>query len=217
MPSTTSEYSDLIVRIDRWKQEVFRETIYGEDTRAQRLHTYESSHMKLRPRPTRPALGEVSGNPIRKRKAPATEAVAVTTNKAKHAKMNEPRRGRSSKGKKPQTAQEFDLPVRPESIPALGSIPALESSSRSGSPSKATTSPSRKRQATYDTSFPDAAIDMYYLGRCNPAVKQTSFSDLRLQRPQMSSSVWELHERLWETPTGFIPSALKVLFPLSYR
>ena len=121
---------------------------------------------------------------------------------------------RSSKSKKPQTPGQFELPLRPESVPSLGSIPTLPPSSRSASPSKPTTSPSRKGRLITDIT-PDAAIDMFYLRNCDPAVKPTTFSELRLEGQQIPASVLELQEKLHDTPCGFVPTALRVCpFPL---
>ena len=68
------QIENLVLIGDRWRQEVERET--GKDTRARRLQSYESSHMKLRPRPGGRALAKKSGNPDRKRKASADGLVA---------------------------------------------------------------------------------------------------------------------------------------------
>ncbi|KAM0800670.1 hypothetical protein BDR22DRAFT_889384 [Usnea florida] len=204
-------------------QEVERET--EKDTRARRLQSYESSHMKLRPRPGGRALAKNSGNPDRKRKASADGLVAGP---AKTRKMDKniptvtPRgRGRPRKDQKPSIDPEFALPLRAASVPVLGSIPTLLLSSSSASSRKPPTSPSRKRQHTLDSTngidrlfgvvIPDTAIDTNHLGFCDPSVHEAMSSDLQSVQQNLPSSVSMLHGRLQNVPS------ISVVVPLALR
>lgn len=136
MLSTAMAHSEFFARIDRRNKEVISEnTVQQKDSRAQRLHSYQACHMKLRPRPTRP-LAEASGNTVPERKNPATGTIPSAMKKRKMDGHKQPRPLRSSKVKMPQTPGQFDILNRPQSIPALSSIPDLSPSSSSTSPRK---------------------------------------------------------------------------------
>lgn len=232
-----SEHSDLFARIDHWKQEVVKNTLEQGHTSQPRSQRSEPHPMKLRSRDTRPALAEVSGNPYpRKRKASETMADAPARKSGKHAAKDEhaeevtqrPRRGRpaksqqvavneaeymeqppSGRGRSAKIAElaktsELNLQIRP-GIPS-----SIWSPSGSASPRKAGTSPSKKGQITLDKQISEAAIDMDYLSRCNPAVKLTTFSELRADSHAIPSQVEDLLRTLQQVPHGIIPSTLEV-------
>lgn len=233
------EHSDLFARIDRWKQEVVKNTQQRGSTAQARSQVYEPHHMELRFRAARPALGEISGNPrARKRKAPAIMASADAPKTGKNAKMDErmqevatrqgpenskaemnqivkpptPRkRGRPPKQPELTHAREFELEIRP------GLAPSVWSASGSLSPRKASQSPSKKAKVTLDKLPSEAAIDMDYLSHCYPAVKLTTFHDLRIEAKDISTPVLELYKKLQEVLPGLIPSALKVSSSPAHR
>ncbi|KAM0798980.1 hypothetical protein BDR22DRAFT_890806 [Usnea florida] len=62
---------------------------------------------------------------------------------------------------------------------------------------------------------PDTAIDMNYLGFCDPSVHEAMSSDLQSVQQKLPSSVWMLHERLQNVPSVVVPLALRVCFFLS--
>ena len=218
--------SDLFARIDHWKQGVVKDTLQQGYTSQTRSQKYEPHHMKLRTRDTRPALAEVSGNPYsRKRKATATMADAPARKSGKKAANNlkdndeeeamerppPPRRGRPPK--KGELTHPPDLSLRI----APGNPFSTWSPSVSNSPRKTSTSPSKKGQITLDKQRSEAAIDMEYLGRCNPTVKLTTFGELRLAGKGISSQAEALFRNLHDVPTGLIPFALKVPFSPTHR
>lgn len=107
MNRSAGEKSDLFARIDRWKQEVVKETLLQSSTQS-RAQQYEPHHMKLRSRDTRQALAEVTGNPsLRKRKASVTMTDVSPRKYGKKAVIDEnveetvrrPGRGRPSKNR----------------------------------------------------------------------------------------------------------------------
>ena len=239
-----SEQSDLYTRIDHWKQEVVKNTLQQIPTQA-RSQKYEAHHMQLRSRDTRPALAEVSGNPYsRKRNASAIMADAPPRKYGKKAVMNDnaeevarrPGRGRPPKNRQVDTGEpepmkqstsrrqgqsannaelansrEPSLPIRAE-LP-----PSIWSPSRSASPRKAGTSPSKKGQITLDKPISEAAIDMDYLSRCDPAVHLITFRELKIEGIGIPSQVDDLFRKLQGVPHGLIPYALKVSSSLSQR
>ena len=194
--------------------------------------------MKLRSRDTRPALAEVSGNPYnRKRKASAATADAQPRKYDKKAVMDEnaeevarrPGRGRPPKYRQVDTeearptkksashrqgrsannaelanSRELSLPTRSE-IP-----PSIWTPSRSASPRKAGTSPSKKGQITLEKPISEAAIDMDYLSRCDPAVHPITFRELKIEGIGIPSPVDDLFTKLQGVPHGLIPYVLKV-------
>ena len=191
--------------------------------------------MKLRSRDTRPALAEASGNSYsRKRKASATMADAPPRKYGKKAEMDEygkvaRRRGRPPKSRQINTeeaepmkqsasrpqgqlannaelanSREPSLPIRAE-LP-----PTIWSPSRSASPRKAGTSPSKKGQITLDKPISEAAIDMDYLRRCDPAVRLITFRELKIDDIEIPSPVDDLFRKLQGVPFGPIPYSLKV-------
>ena len=235
-----SEQSDFLGRIDRWKQEVVKNTLQlATQGRSQK---YEAHHMKLRSRNTRPALAEVSGNlSSRKRKASAM-ADAPPRKYGKKAVMDEnaegvarrPRRGRPPKTQQHDTqagmeqsasrprglsannaelanSREPSLPIRTELTPSIWSP------SRPASPRKAGTSPSKRGQITLDKPMSEAAIDMDYLSRCDPAVHLITFRELKLEGIGIPSPVDDLFRKLQGVPLGVIPRALKVSSSSSQR
>lgn len=237
MPWDIGEHTDLFERIDHWKQEVVKNTLQQGYTSQPRWQRSEPHPMKLRSRDTRPALAEVSGNPYsRKRKASATMADAPARKSGKSAAKDEqakevtqrPRRGRPAKNQQVDVNEaeymeqpasgrsrsarvaeltktpELDLQIRP-GIPS-----SIWSPSGSTSPRKAGTSPSKKGQITLDKQISEAAIDMDYLSRCNPAVNLTTFSELRADSHAIPSQVEDLLRILQQVPHGIIPSTLEV-------
>ena len=237
-----SEQSDFFARIDRWKQEVVKNTLQQPPTQS-RSQKYEAHHMKLRSRDTRPALAEVSGNPYsRKRKASAAMADAPPRKYGKKAVMDEnaegvarrPGRGRppkkrqiDTKGAVPmkqsasrpqgQSANNPELAnSREPSLPIRAELPpSIWSPSRSASLREAGTSPSKKGQITLDKPISEAAIDMDYLSRCDPAVHLITFRELKIEGIEIPSPVDDLFRKLQGVPLGLIPHALKVSSSLS--
>ena len=237
-----SEQSELFARIDLWKQEVVKNEIQQNPTLA-RSQKYETHHMKLRSRDTRPALAEVSGNSgSRKRKASETMADAplrkygkragtdeevdenarrrgrppktrqIDTEEAEPVKQSASRRqGQSANNSELANSREPSLPIR------AGLPPSIWSPSRSASPRKAGTSPSKKGQITLDKPISEAAIDMDYLSRCDPAVHLTTFRELKIEGIGIPSPVDELFRKLQRVPLGLIPYSLKVSFSSSQR
>ncbi len=235
------EQSDLFARIDQWKQKVEEDTLQQGFIRQPPSHSNKLHHMNLRSRTTRPALAGVSGNShSRKRKASVvmadTAAVKAGKKVAKDGDIGEliprPGRGRPTKNPTPDSNQdeaqeqpaprprgrppksqdrelvnlpELDLQIRP------GFSPSIWSTSGPTSPRKAGTSPS-KRQLTLDKQISEAAIDMGYLSRCDPAVRLTTFRELRVEGTSIVSAVEELFAKLQLIPHGVIPPALEVIF-----
>ena len=211
---------ELLARINRWQEEVVTDTLrFTRQPPAKSYLPHLPHRMNLRSRATRPPLAEVSENPrTRKRKMPASTASKGGRKGAKGAKVdddedevmneNAPRRGRSSKLRDQELVNhpDFDLQMR------LEPPPTIWSPSRPGSPRKASTSPSKK-QITLDKQISEAAIDMKYLERCDPATHLTKFQDLRLDGTKIPSAVEELFETLEGIPQGLIPSTLEVIFP----
>lgn len=224
---------DLFARIDRWKQEVAQQGSSREPpSQGHKLH-----HMNLRSRNARTALAEVSGNPhSRKRKASIIMADTIKAGKraAKGGDVDEvtprPPRGipanRSTSDMIEDETVEQAAPRRRGRPPKLQdlklvNLPELDVQTRSGldsslwspsgpsSPRKADTSPS-KRQLTINKPISEAAIDMEYLSRCNPAVHLTTFRELRVEGMDIVSAVGELFVKLQHIPFGVIPSALEV-------
>lgn len=199
-----------------------------------------SHHMKLRSQATRPALGQVTGNAChRKRKASVGMADAANTKPGKKAVMdkNAGAAGRHRGSGRPARDFEYQSdedepskqpaprrPGRPRKIPLLADLRGLDlqlrpsipdtvwAPSRSTSPSKATSSPSKKGQIPLDKPISEAAIDMQYLRLCNPAVYLTNFSSLRIKLQEVSSPVRELFEKLNRVPPGPVPSALQSMY-----
>ena len=196
--------------------------------------------MKLRSGDTRPALAEVLGNHYsKKRKASASMADAPAKKNGKKAVTDDnveeiarrPGLGRLRKNQQDDRDEDEDVeqpgsrrPGRPAkkrepvasrevTIPFRTDVPPSEPS-RSGSisPSKGSRSPSKRGQLTVYKSIPEAAIDMYYLSRCNPAVQLTGFRQLKEDRSGVSSLVTDLFEKLQNIPHGLIPLTLKVFF-----
>ena len=244
MLCSASEHPDFFARIDRWKQEVVKETLQENSTRS-RLQKYEAHHMKLRSRDTRPALAEVSGNPYsRKRKASAAMADAPPRKYGKKAVIDEKVEGsarRPGRGRPPKNRQadihedeyaEQSVSRRQgrpaniaesaksheSSLPSHQEFPLPEAPRRgSTSPSKSNRSPSKRGQITLDRLIPEAAIDMKYLRRCDPAVLLTNFRELKQAQQTIPSLVEDLHQKLRDVPLGLIPSALEVSSSLFYR
>ena len=238
------EHSELFARIDRWKQEVVKDTLQQASTQS-RSQKYEAHHMKLRSRDTRPALAEVSGNSYsRKRKAFATMADAPPRKYGKKAVVDEeveesvrrPGRGRPPKVRQVDIHEHEYVEQsasrrqgRPanigesansheSSLPSRHEFPPPETPRRgSTSPSKGNRSPSKRGQITLDRLIPEAAIDMKYLSRCDPAVRLTNFRELKQAQKRISSLVGDLHQKLRDVPLGLIPFALEVCFSLFYR
>ena len=238
-----SEQSELFTRIDHWKQEVVENTLQRTPTQA-RSQQYEAHHMKLRSRDTRPALAEVSRNHCsRKRKASPAMADAPSRKYGKKAAMDEnveestrrPGRGRPPKHRQVDAGEEFEeqsasyhqgrsaniaesATSYESSLPSRNKFPPPETPRRdSSSPSKGNRSPSKRGQITFDRLVPEAAIDMKYLSRCDPAVHLTNFRKLKQAQKGIPSLVGDLHHQLEDIPLGLIPFALEVCFPLFER
>lgn len=193
--------------------------------------------MKLRSRDTRPALAEVSGNPYsRKRKASAAMADAPPRKYGKKAVTNEKvdesarrRPGRPPKTRQVDVEEEYveqsasrhegrSADSYESSLSSRHEFPPPETPRRgSTSLSKGNRSPSKKAQITLDRLIPEAAIDMKYLSRCNPAVRLTNFRELKQAQKRIPSLVGDLHQKLGGVPLGLIPFALEVCFPLFLR
>ena len=238
------EQFHLFARINRWKQEVVEDAQQQASTQS-RSQQYEAHHMKLRSRDTRPALAEVSGNPYsRKRKAFATMADAPPRKYGKKAVMDEkveesarrPGRGRPPKTRQVDIHEEEYVEQsasrrqgRPanvaesasshkSSLPSRHEFPPPETPRRgSTSPSKGNRSPSKRAQITLDRVIPEAAIDMKYLSRCDPAVRLTNFRELKQAQKRIPSLVGVLYQKLRDVPLGLIPGALEVCSSLFYR
>ncbi len=214
-PSTTPP--DLFRRIDCWAQEVVKET----EQYPQRQNSVH--YMKLRSRPTRQHLSEISVNTCssRKRKALETMSNTINTKAAKKAELDTiPRgRGRPLGSKNRVTHAENHgvdedsnpLPLRnpshvPSSVPDL--LPPSASSARrakSGSPTK-----TKRGDITLDKQKSEAAIDMAYLARCSPAVKKADLLRLRAVKKKIPEPVLYLHGKLSDLPHSAIPFKLKV-------
>lgn len=104
-------------------------------------------------------------------------------------------------------ALELDLQIRP------GFSPSIWSTSGPSSPRKANTSPSQ-RQLTLDKPISEAAIDIHYLSCCDPAVRQTTFRELRVEGTSIVSAVEELFTKLQQIPHGVIAPALEVILSI---
>lgn len=232
------KHSDLTARISHWQEEVFTSISQQASTGQPRSKDHEPHHMKLRSQGTRPALAEISGNPYsKKRKAFPTIANAPPKKQAKKAVMDNsgeevaprpgpgrprknqkhdgdeneeveqpvPRpRGRPAKNIKPVASREVTMPFRND-------FPFPESSRRgSASPSKGSRPPGKKGQLTIYKPFSEAAINMRYLSRCDPAVNLTKIHTLIQDQSVLSATVVDLFDKLRDVPHGLIPSALEV-------
>ena len=225
----TITQTELITRIDGWRQEV-------EKTTDQKRSQDSKPHgMKLRSSHTRRALAKVSGNPCSKKR----KASAITKDKPSAENVEEvarrPRRGRPAK-KRQSYIQGVDCmedpsPTRrprgrpPKAVqvtnPLASDIQILSGPSHSlstrSSPKKGSRSPGKRGQITRDQQISDAAIDMDYLEHCDPKVIRTTFSDLKEEQVEISSAVEDLFEELKNVPIGVIPSALQVASSLIHR
>ena len=230
----TSEQSDFFARIDRWKQEVVENTLQAATQG--RSHNHEAHHMKLRSRATRPALAEVSGNPSsRKRKASAmadvppkkygkkavmdenAEGVARRPGRGRPPKVRqidssaEPAKQSASRPQGQSTNNAGLASIREPSLPIRTELPpSIWSPSRPASPRKAGASPSKKGQITLDKPMSEAAIDMDYLSRCDPAVHLITIRELKMEGIGIPAPVDGLFRKLQGVPLGVIPRALKV-------
>ena len=242
MPLGPCENSDLSRRIGLWQESVFKSTLQQVSTGQLRSQRYEPHHMKLRSRDTRPALAKISGNPYsKKRKASTTTVDGPSKKGGKKAVMDKgveelvqrptrgrPRNknqqydrdkdehqdqpvarrppGRPSKNSEPVISHEATMPFRPTfpppETPRRGSI----------SPSKGGRSPVKKGQLTIYQPVSEAAIDMEYLRRCDPAVQLTDFQQLKEERKDAPPPVNALFKKLQYIPSGPIPLALEVFF-----
>ena len=228
------EQSDFLERIDRWKQEVVKNTL--QLPTQGRPQKYEAHHMKLRSRDGRPALAKVSGNPSRKRKASAmADAPPGNRKYGKKAVMDENAEGVAPRPRgRPPKVRQIDASVEPikqsasraqrqstnnaelarirePSLPIRTELPpSIWSTSRPASPRKVGTSPSKKGQITLDKPMSEAAIDMDYLSRCDPAVHLITFRELKIEGIGVPSPVDDLFRKLQGVPLGLIPHALKV-------
>ena len=234
----TSNHSDLSDRISHWQEEVFTSTVRQGSIGKPRSEKHEPYHMTLRPR-SRPALAEVSGNCYSKKRKASTmvdvpakkhgrkevtndfvDQVAPRPGPGRPRKIQQydrdededveqpkPRRpGRPAKNREPITSREVtkafptDFPLAEPSRP--GSI----------SPSKGSRSPTKRGQLTVYKPIQEAAIDMYYLSRCSPAVHLTKFHTMKKFQRGIPPLVSELFEKLQSVPSGSIPVALQVPF-----
>lgn len=245
MPWGVIERLDLLARIERWNQEVVKNTLQQGSATQPPSQSSKSHHMKLRSQVARPPLGEVSGNSYsRKRKASTAMADRVNTKAGKKTVTDrnvredgrrlglEPSTGNQGVGLDEYEALERPVPRprgRPRKNPPLASAPPIELQLRPGiaptlwppsgpsSPRKATTSPSKRGQITLEKPIAESAIDMNYLGSCDPPVDLTTFRDLRQSLKRISAPVENLFMKLQEIPHGRIPSALEVDSSLSDR
>ena len=244
MVRDAGKQSGLFVRIHRWQHEVVKDTLLHAPTQSP-SRKCQAHHMKLRPRDTRPALVEVSGNSYsRKRKASTTMADAPPR---KHGKKKEvdkkveeaPRRSEQGRIPKIRADDIHDDEYTEQSVsrrqdrPAniAGSAKSYESSLSSRSefpppetpqygstlPSTSNRSPSERAQVTLNDLIPENAIDMEYLARCDPPVYSTSFRQVKRSQKSISSLADDLHQKLESVPLGLIPSALEVCFSLFNR
>ena len=229
-----SEQSDLFARIDCWKQEVVENTLQQHPTQVRSQH-YEAHQMRLRSRGTRPALAEVSRNPDSRKRKASTMADAPPKKYGKKAVMDEnaeglaqrPRRGRPPKTQQHDTEAKMKQSAsRPQCLPANNAElancrepslpirtelpPSIWSPSRPASPRKTGSSPSKRGQITLDKPVSEAAIDMDYLSRCDPAVHLITFRELKLEGIGIPFPVDDLFRKLQGVPRGLIPHALQV-------
>jgi len=93
--------------------------------------------------------------------------------------------------------------------PAPSTSTSSAGRSKSGSPTKA-----RRGEKTFGMSKPETAIDMAYLARCHPPIKQKTFVQLLAAKKIIPGPVSYLHEKLSASLHGVVPSELKVIHPV---
>lgn len=204
--------------IEAWRRDVAsRSGVSNGQPRWARQHA-----MNLRARTPRGHLTEIASN----RRRPKREAPTTTEDPARKklkgmdstnvTPMKQKKRGRPSAEdivrrrqleNQEQSEQSINLgPLVPGSVPSL---PPSEAGSRLFSSRKKSASPS-KRSRTLDQTKSPAAIDLTFLETCKPSTKMRIFSEVRQKGIDIPAAVLHLHEKLLDTPEGFIPSELKV-------
>ena len=242
MPWGVVERLELLARIERWNQEVIKNTLQQGSIKPPPSQSSKSHRMKLRSQVTRPALGEVSGNLYsRKRKASIEMPDRVNIKAGKKAVTDRhvredgrrldlgPSAENQGAGQDEDEALEQPVPRRrgrPPKNPEIASASRIDLQLRPGiapppwplsdpsSSRKASTSPRKRGQITLEQPIAESAIDMSYLRSCDPAVYLTTFSELRRSLKRILPSVEGLYVKLQNVPHGLIPSALEVFTSL---
>ena len=242
MLSGPSQEAAFFRRIDRWNQEVVKNTLQEASTRQVCSQKLEPHRMQLRSREKRPVLGQVSGNANpRKRKASVTMADQKQGKKAMTDKDYDdgpPRRGPGRPRKILPVDIEEDESLEQSARRRQGRPVNAPESSNSGesalairthfpppqisrpsstSPSKDSRSPSKRGQILLGQQIPEVAIDMNYLKRCDPPVEQTLFRTMMEMKTKISLPVADLFEGLEKIPRDLIPAALEVRSSPIYR
>ncbi|KAM0794028.1 hypothetical protein BDR22DRAFT_895561 [Usnea florida] len=233
MLSGASQEAAFFRRIDRWNQEVVKNTLQEASTRQVCSQKLEPHRMKLRSREKRQLLGQVSGNSNpRKRKASVTMPDQKQGKKAMTDKDHNdgpPRRGPGRPRKNPPVDIEEDESLEQSVRRRQGRPVNAPESSNSGESALAirthfpppqisrpsSTSPSKdskRGQILLGKLIPEVAIDMNYLKRCDPPVDQTLFRTMMEMKTKIPLPVADLFEKLEKIPRDLIPAALEHLY-----
>ncbi|KAL8712370.1 MAG: hypothetical protein Q9225_006955 [Loekoesia sp. 1 TL-2023] len=226
MPSPTSQA--LHSRIWSWAQEVDRSANPGRQPRLRPKCTgrVTSNGMKLRDRPARKTLVEISINPrCRKRKLAEAMPDSEKTSGGTSAQPAKKGRGRplGSKNKASAAVEDngdYQRDDEPVSLPSRGhpaSIPDLPPPSASSAKtpqSRQSSSPSKSKRGErmLGQPRPDATIDMAFLETCKPSVTKRTFRELKAAGKLIPEAAQELRQKLLFVPKGLIPFQLKARY-----
>ncbi|KAL8808252.1 MAG: hypothetical protein Q9223_004221 [Gallowayella weberi] len=207
MPSPVSK--DLYYRVYSWAQEVNK---HADHTKAPALLTNRpgrviSNGMRLRDRPARKTLADISINPhCRKRKVgiDIPDKVDSNTEPAKKRKGRPP----GSKNKIPAGNADESSSYNEERTFS----PPSASSAKTPSPRKSSPTKSKRGDKTLDQPRSDATIDMPFLGTCDPAVIRTGFGKLKAAGKVIPEASLKLRQKLLYIPKALVPGELKAQY-----
>ena len=154
-------------------------------------------------------IGNVEGVGRRSRRGWLGRDRQADIQEVDHMAQPPPDRGVRGRGRPRKTAQ-LATPLDSDLLLLSKHSQSVPSRPSSPSKSKGSRSPSKRGQITLDKPTSEAAIDMNYLARCNPAVVLTTFGDLKEAQEAISLVVVDLFEKLRDVPLGLIPAALQV-------
>ncbi|KAL8910878.1 MAG: hypothetical protein Q9171_003877 [Xanthocarpia ochracea] len=225
MQDHTSSFQDL--NINKWRQEVASTIRHRKPRNPQ---SFNSSLRILRSSrsTTRPGLGEISGN--RQRANPDTQ---ITNHRANAGLLKRNRnRNMATNRSSEQTEQDPDWAPDPETSRGKprGRPPlnrhgqsmrgttqkfALNDQGQGQGSVKSSKTGSRSRSCsrkTMDQPASTASIELRFLERCTPSVKQRMPERVRAEYHSIPKEADKLLKALREVPTGVIPSTLEAIY-----
>ncbi|KAL9639767.1 MAG: hypothetical protein Q9204_000967 [Flavoplaca sp. TL-2023a] len=225
MQDHTSSLQDL--NINKWRQEV-ASTIRHRKPRNTQLFNSSSRTLRSGRPNTRPGLGEVSGNPqkanpntqianhradagVLKRKRNRNMAMNRSSEQNEQDPDSAPgpeasrgkRRGRPPLNRHGQSMRGTTQKV---ALNDHGQTQGSVKPSRTGSRSR-----SRSRK-TMDQPASTTSIELRFLERCKPSVKQRMPERVRAEYNSIPKEADKLLKALREVPTGVIPSTLEAIY-----